>query len=388
MTVRVAVTQERHADEPRVAATPETVKKLIAAGCAVVIESGAGKASSYPDADYEAAGATIAKTAAAALKDADVLFKVRAPSPDEIKALKPGAIVAAALNPYQDKATLQALAEAKITAFAMEFIPRITRAQVMDMLSSQANLAGYRAVIEAAEAYGRALPMMMTAAGTIAPAKVFVMGVGVAGLQAIATAKRLGAKVRAYDVRSAAKEEAESAGAVFVKLGVTADAAGGYARELTEEERQQQQAALLSEVANADVVITTAAVPGRKAPILVTTAMVDAMSEGSLVIDMAADGGGNCELTVAGEVVEHGGVRIVGLSNPPAQMGAHASFMYANNVLKLLALFGAKGELNPDWSDEVVVGVTVARNGQVNHGPTAEALGVERVAISVPKESE
>lgn len=207
-------------------------------------------------------------------------------------------------------------------------------------------------------------------------------------MQAIATAKRLGAKVRAYDVRSAAKEEAESAGAVFVQLGVTADAAGGYARELTDAEKAEQQAALVNEVANADVVITTAAVPGRKAPILVTKAMVEAMGEGSIIIDMAADGGGNCELTKAGETVVHGGVRVIGLSNPPAEMGASASFMYANNVVKLLGLFGAKGTLNPDWNDEVVIGVTVARNGQVNHAPTAEALGVAHVAITPqPKEN-
>ena len=211
------------------------------------------------------------------------------------------------------------------------------------------------------------------------------MGVGVAGLQAIATSKRLGAKVRAYDVRSAAKEEAESAGAVFVKLTVTADAAGGYARELTDDERSEQQKQLLSEVANSDIVITTAAVPGRKAPILLTQSMVEAMSEGSLVIDMAADGGGNCELTKAGETVVHNGVSVVGLTNPPAEMGASASFMFANNVLKLLALFGAKGQLNPDWNDPVVIGVTVSRSGQVNHAPTAEALGVAHVAI-VPEE--
>jgi NAD(P) transhydrogenase subunit alpha len=207
------------------------------------------------------------------------------------------------------------------------------------------------------------------------------MGVGVAGLQAIATAKRLGARVRAYDVRTAAKEEAESAGATFVQLGVTADAAGGYARELTPEEREQQQQALTGEVAGSDVVITTAAVPGRKAPILVTTPMVEAMAEGSLIIDMAADGGGNTDLTKAGEVVEHRGVRIVGMSNPPAEMGTHASFMYSNNVVKLLALFGAKGQVNPDWSDEIVVGVTLARGGEVTHAATAEALGVTYVPI-------
>jgi len=259
----------------------------------------------------------------------------------------------------------------------------------MDALSSQSTVSGYRAALAGATYLDRFFPLLTTAAGTIRPAKVLVMGVGVAGLQAIATAKRLGAKVRAYDVRSAAKEEAESAGAVFVQLGVTADAAGGYARELTDDERAELQAALLSEVAGSDVVITTAAVPGRKAPILVTTAMVDAMSEGSLIIDMAADGGGNVELTRAGEVVEHHGVRIVGLSNPPAEMGTHASFMYANNVLKLLALFGAKGQLDPDWNDEIVIGVTVAHDGQINHAATAEALGLDVVAITpTPKEGE
>jgi NAD(P) transhydrogenase subunit alpha len=249
MTVRVAVTQERHADETRVAATPDTVKKLIASGCAVTVESGAGLKAAYPDDQYAAAGAAIAKTAKDALKDADVLFKVRAPDAAEIKALKPGAIVAAALNPYQDKATLKALAGAEATAFAMELIPRITRAQVMDMLSSQANLAGYRAVIEAAETYGRALPMMMTAAGTIAAAKVFIMGVGVAGLQAIATARRLGAVVTATDVRPATKEQVESLGAKFLAVEdeefKNAQTAGGYAKEMSKA-YQAKQAALVA----------------------------------------------------------------------------------------------------------------------------------------------
>ena len=251
----------------------------------------------------------------------------------------------------------------------------------MDALSSQATVSGYRAALAGATYLDRFFPLLTTAAGTIRPAKVLVMGVGVAGLQAIATAKRLGARVRAYDVRTAAKEEAESAGATFVQLGVTADAAGGYARELTPEEREQQQQALTGEVAGSDVVITTAAVPGRKAPILVTTPMVEAMAEGSLIIDMAADGGGNTDLTKAGEVVDHQGVRIVGMSNPPAEMGTHASFMYSNNVVKLLALFGAKGQVNPDWSDEIVIGVTLARGGELTHAPTAEALGVTYVPI-------
>ena len=258
---------------------------------------------------------------------------------------------------------MRALNDRRITVLSFDLLPRISRAQYMDALSSQATVSGYRAALAGAHYFDRFFPLLTTAAGTIRPAKVLVMGVGVAGLQAISTSKRLGAKVRAYDVRSAAKEEAESAGAVFVKLAVTADAAGGYARELTEEERLAQQAALLSEVANSDVVITTAAVPGRKSPILVTEAMVDAMGEGSIIIDMAADGGGNCELTKVGEVIDRKGVRIVGMSNPPSEMGASASFMYANNVLKLLALFGTNGQLATDWNDEVVIGVTVARDG-------------------------
>jgi NAD(P) transhydrogenase subunit alpha len=286
------------------------------------------------------------------------------------------------LSPLLAQDIVKALNDRRVTVLSFDLVPRISRAQYMDALSSQATVSGYRAALAGATHFDRFYPLLTTAAGTIRPAKVLVMGVGVAGLQAIATSKRLGAKVRAYDVRSAAKEEAESAGAVFVKLGVTADAAGGYARALTPEETAAQQAALLSEVANADIVITTAAVPGRKSPILMTAAMVDAMGEGSLVIDMAADGGGNCELTRVGEVVERNGVRVVGMANPPAEMGASASFMFANNVLKLLGLFGSKGELSPDWNDEVVIGTTVARGGAINHAPTAEALGVAHVAIT------
>ena len=291
------------------------------------------------------------------------------------------------LSPLLQSDVVTAMNARNITTCTFDLLPRISRAQYMDALSSQATVSGYRAALAGASHYDRFFPLLTTAAGTIRPAKVLVMGVGVAGLQAIATAKRLGAKVRAYDVRSAAKEEAESAGATFVVLGVTADAAGGYARELTDDERAQQQAALVSEVANADIVITTAAVPGRKAPILLTTAMVEAMGEGSIVIDMAADGGGNCELTVAGTVVEHHGVRVVGLTNPPAEMGAHASFMYANNVVKLLGLFGA-GTLAPDWNDEIVRGVTVAHGGAIVHAATAEKLGVAVGALPTTKEEQ
>jgi len=380
--MKISLYRESRAGETRVALTPDAVKTLVADGWTVEVQRGAGALAHFSDDAYSQVGAVLVDSPAG-----DVNLRVNPPTLSEVAALPEGSTHLSFLSPLLSLDVVRAMNERRITILSFDLLPRISRAQYMDALSSQATVSGYRAALAGASHFDRFFPLLTTAAGTIRPAKVLVMGVGVAGLQAIATAKRLGSKVRAYDVRSAAKEEAESAGAVFVKLGVTADAAGGYARELTDEERAQQQAALLSEVANADIVITTAAVPGRKAPILLTSAMVEAMSEGSLVIDMAADGGGNCELTVAGEVVDHHGVRIVGLSNPPAQMGASASFMYANNVLKLLALFGAKGTLAPDWSDEVVVGVTVARDGKVNHAATAEALGVDRVEIS-SKESE
>ena len=374
--MKIALYRESRPGETRVALTPDAVKTLTRDGWSVEVERGAGELAHFTDGAFTEAGATIVEHAAG-----DVNLRVNAPTLDEVARLPEGSLHLSFLSPLLASDVVEAMNQRSITICSFDLLPRISRAQYMDALSSQATVSGYRAALAGASHFDRFFPLLTTAAGTIRPAKVLVMGVGVAGLQAIATSKRLGAKVRAYDVRSAAKEEAESAGAVFVKLAVTADAAGGYARELTEEERQQQQAALLSEVANADVVITTAAVPGRKAPILLTQAMVEAMGEGSLVIDMAADGGGNCELTRAGETVVHQGVRVVGLTNPPAEMGASASFMYANNVLKLLGLFGAKGELQPDWNDEVVRGVTVARQGQVNHAPTAEKLGVAHVAI-------
>ena len=375
--MKIALYRESRAGETRVALTPDALKTLVTDGWEVEVQSGAGVRAHFTDDAYREAGATVANDVAG-----DINLRVNPPTLDEVAKIPEGSLHLSFLSPLLGLDVVRALNERRVTVLSFDLLPRISRAQYMDALSSQATVSGYRAALAGATYFDRFFPLLTTAAGTIRPAKVLIMGVGVAGLQAIATAKRLGAKVRAYDVRSAAKEEAESAGAVFVQLGVTADAAGGYARELTDEERAQQQSALLSEVANADIVITTAAVPGRKAPILMTTQMVEAMGEGSIVIDMAADGGGNCELTRVGEVVEHNGVQVVGLSNPPAQMGAHSSFLFANNVLKLLALFGAKGELAPDWSDEVVIGVTVARDGAINHGPTAEALGVPQVAIT------
>jgi NAD(P) transhydrogenase subunit alpha len=375
--MKIALFKESRAGETRVALTPDAVKSLVNEGWDVVVQHGAGASAHFNDEAYVSAGATVSDA-----PSGDINLRVNPPTLEEIARLPEGSVHLSFLSPLLALDVVRALNDRRITVLSFDLLPRISRAQYMDALSSQATVSGYRAALAGAHYFDRFFPLLTTAAGTIRPAKVLVMGVGVAGLQAISTSKRLGAKVRAYDVRSAAKEEAESAGAVFVKLAVTADAAGGYARELTEEERLAQQAALLSEVANSDVVITTAAVPGRKSPILVTEAMVDAMSEGSIIIDMAADGGGNCELTKVGEVIDRKGVRIVGMSNPPSQMGASASFMYAHNVLKLLALFGTKGQLATDWNDEVVIGVTVARDGQINHAPTAEALGLEHVAIA------
>jgi len=378
--MKIALFKESRAGETRVALTPDAVQTLVSDGWEVLVQRGAGAKAHFTDEAYQAVGASISDS-----PSGDVNLRVNPPTAAEASALPDGSTHLSFLSPLLATDIVKILNDKKVTTLSFDLLPRISRAQYMDALSSQATVSGYRAALAGASHFDRFLPLLTTAAGTIRPAKVLVMGVGVAGLQAIATSKRLGAKVRAYDVRSAAKEEAESAGAVFVKLTVTADAAGGYARELTDDERAEQQKQLLGEVANSDIVITTAAVPGRKAPILLTQAMVEAMGEGSLVIDMAADGGGNCELTKAGETVVHNGVSVVGLSNPPAEMGASASFMYANNVLKLLALFGAKGQLNPDWNDPVVIGVTVSRSGQVNHAPTAEALGVAHVAI-VPEE--
>ncbi|HEX5263911.1 MAG TPA: Re/Si-specific NAD(P)(+) transhydrogenase subunit alpha [Phenylobacterium sp.] len=369
----IAVTRERRAGETRVAAVPETVKKLIASGFSVVVEAGAGTAASYPDADYEAAGASLAKTAKDALAKADILFKVRSPEADEIAAIKPGTLVAATLNPYVDKAALAGLAKAKATAFAMEFVPRITRAQVMDVLSSQANLAGYRAVIEGAEAYGRAMPMMMTAAGTVAAAKVFIMGVGVAGLQAIATARRLGAVVTATDVRPATKEQVESLGAKFLAVEdeefKNAQTAGGYAKEMSAEYQAKQAELVSGHIAKQDMVITTALIPGRPAPKLVSAAQVASMKPGSVIVDLAIEQGGNVEGAKLGEAaVTKNGVKILGLPNLPGRVAADASALYARNLMAFAGLFLDKeGKFAPDYEDEILQAALVTRDGAVVH---------------------
>jgi NAD(P) transhydrogenase subunit alpha len=368
----VAITKERQNNETRVAATPESVKKLIALGLTVRIETGAGAGASIPDNDYKEAGAQIAKTAAAAISGADLLFKVHGPDAAEIAALKKGAIVAALLNPHQSRDRLNALAKAGVTAIAMEFIPRISRAQSMDALSSQANLAGYRAVIEGAQAYGRAMPMMMTAAGTVAAAKVFVMGVGVAGLQAIATARRLGAVVTATDVRPATKEQVESLGAKFVAVEdeefKNAQTAGGYAKEMSKE-YQAKQAALVSEhIKKQDIVITTALIPGRPAPRLVNAAQVASMKPGSVLVDLAVEQGGNVEgVKLNQSVVTANGATILGHANLPGRIAADASALYAKNLLALTALLVKDGKLAADWEDEILKGAKVVSDGVVAH---------------------
>ncbi|MHB8530699.1 MAG: Re/Si-specific NAD(P)(+) transhydrogenase subunit alpha [Caulobacteraceae bacterium] len=368
----VVATRERHAGETRVALTPEVVRKLTAQGATVRIEAGAGSAAAFPDPDYEAAGATIAADLATALTGADILLKVRGPVGEEIALLSAPAIVIGLLDPHRENATVEALAGKGLTAFAMESVPRITRAQAMDALSSQANLAGYRAVIEAAEEYGRALPMMMTAAGTIAPAKVFVMGAGVAGLQAIATARRLGAVVTATDVRPAAREQVESLGAKFIAIEdeefKAAETAAGYAKEMSAEYQAKQAALVTDHIKKQDIVVTTALIPGRPAPILVNSDQVGSMRAGSVIVDLAVEQGGNVAGSRSGEVVSQGGVRIVGIANMAGRIAADASSLYARNLLAFVGLlFDKEGALAPDWEDEIIKGALVAKDGQVVH---------------------
>ncbi|QTC93045.1 Re/Si-specific NAD(P)(+) transhydrogenase subunit alpha [Brevundimonas goettingensis] len=372
MAVAIAVTRERREGETRCAVTPETVKKFVALGATVTVEAGTGAGSSFPDAEYVAAGAVVKPDTRAVLEGADILLKVRGPTAQEITALKPGAIVVALLDAYREKDTVAALAGANATAFAMEFVPRITRAQVMDALSSQANLAGYRAVIEAAAAYGRGFPMMMTAAGTVAPAKVFVMGVGVAGLQAIATARRLGAVVTATDVRPATKEQVESLGAKFLAVEDeefrNAQTAGGYAKPMSAE-YQAKQAVLVGEhIKKQDIVITTALIPGRAAPVLVTAEQVGTMKPGSVLIDLAVEAGGNVEGAKVGEtVVTPNGAQIVGIANLPGRIASDASSLYAKNLLAFVGLILKDGAVSLDLEDEILKAAVVTNGGAVVH---------------------
>jgi len=371
--MKIAVPKERRPHERRVAASPETVKKLVGLGADVVVESGAGAGASVPDETFREAGAEIAADLASALAGADLVFKVQGPMADELALMKPGQILVAMLNPLALREGVEALAKAGITAFAMELMPRITRAQSMDVLSSQANLAGYKSVLDACEAFGRALPMMMTAAGTIAPARIFVMGAGVAGLQAIATARRLGAIVSATDVRLAAKEQVASLGAAFVMVEdeetKQAETAGGYAKEMSDSYKAKQAALVAETIRKQDIVICTALIPGRKAPLLVTEDMVRSMKPGSVIVDLAVESGGNCALSQPGEVVDAHGVKIVGHINVPSRLAVDASSLYAKNLLNFITpLIDKAGKaLNINWDDELVKGTLVTKDGRVVH---------------------
>ena len=368
--MKIAIAKEVDAAEPRVAATPDTVKKFKALGIDVAIEPGAGLQSGLLDADYEAAGAAVS---AEAVKDADIVIKVKRPEASEVTKYKKGALVIAIMDPYGNDAALKALADAGVAAFAMELMPRITRAQVMDVLSSQANLAGYRAVIEAAEAFGRAFPMMMTAAGTVPAAKVFVMGVGVAGLQAIATARRLGAVVTATDVRPATKEQVESLGAKFLAVEdeefKNAQTAGGYAKEMSKEYQAKQAALTAEHIRKQDIVITTALIPGRPAPKLITAEMVASMKPGSVLVDLAVERGGNVEGAKANEVADVGGVKIVGYTNLAGKVAASASSLYARNLLSFIETLYDKAtkSLAVKWDDELVQATALTKDGAVIH---------------------
>jgi NAD(P) transhydrogenase subunit alpha len=377
--VRIAVSRETEAGEPRVAATPETVRKLNALGAEVAVARGAGAGSGIPDADFEAAGATVGDSAE---RDADIVLKVRRPTDDEVLSYKKGAIVIAIMDPYGNDAALKVLADAGLIAFAMELMPRITRAQSMDVLSSQANLAGYRAVIDASAEYGRALPMMMTAAGTVPAAKIFIMGVGVAGLQAIATARRLGAVVTATDVRPVVKEQVQSLGAKFIAVEddefKQAETAGGYAKEMSKEYRAKQAALVAEHIKKQDIVITTALIPSRPAPKLVSEEMVVSMRPGSVIVDLAVERGGNVEGARLDEVVVVNGVKIVGHGNVAGRLAASASALYAKNLLTFVESLVDKKEkkLAINWDDEIVKGTALTRDGAVIHPSFASAAKV------------
>lgn len=368
--MKIAIAAESDPLEPRVAATPDTVKKMVSLGAEVAVEQSAGVRSGIPDSDYQAAGAAVT---AGAVKGADVVLKVRRPSSSELATYKKGALVIAMMDPYGNEAALKQIADAGLVVFAMELMPRITRAQSMDVLSSQANLAGYRAVIDAAEEFGRAFPMMMTAAGTVPAAKVFIMGVGVAGLQAIATARRLGAIVTATDVRPATKEQVESLGAKFLAVEDeefrNAQTAGGYAKEMSKEYQAKQAALIAEHIKKQDVVITTALIPGRPAPKLVSKEMVASMRPGSVIVDLAIERGGNVEGAEPGKVVQVDGVKIVGYLNVPGRLAASASALYAKNLLTFLeTLIDKKTKtLAISWDDEIVKGTLLTRDGAVVH---------------------
>jgi NAD(P) transhydrogenase subunit alpha len=371
--MKLAILKERREGERRVAASPDTVKRYKSLGLDVVVETGAGAGAYVSDADFTAAGAMIAPDAGQAIQGADIVLSVRGPDAGAVAQMKKGAVLAALLAPYTEKDTAAKLAAQGVDAFAMEFLPRISRAQAMDVLSSQANLAGYKAVIDAASTFSRAMPMMMTAAGTIAPARVLVMGAGVAGLQAIATARRLGAIVSATDVRPATKEQVESLGATFVAVMddefKQAQTAAGYAKEMSKDYQAKQAALIAETIKKQDIVITTALIPGRKAPVLVTAEMVQSMKPGSIIVDLAAEQGGNCPLTKPGEITVAHGVTIMGHTDLPSRLAVDSSSLYARNLFNFVSLIVDKktGALALDWNDDIVKGAGLTRDGAIVH---------------------
>lgn len=383
--MRIGIPKEIRPGENRVAISPEAIKKLTGMGAEVVVQAGCGAGSCVTDEDYQQAGARIAPDAAAALGDADLVFKIQRPmtaeeGTDEIALMKDGAVLIAHLATLSNPNASSGYNARRLTTFAMDLMPRISRAQSMDVLSSQSNLAGYKAVVDAATEHVSAFPMMMTAAGTVAPARVFVMGVGVAGLQAIATAKRLGAVVTAYDVRPATREQVESLGGKFLVVDEEAmkdaETSGGYAKEMTEEYKQKERQVLADHVKAQDIVITTALIPGRPAPVLVTREMVESMKPGSVIVDLAVETGGNCECAVRGEVAEHQGVRIIGYDNMPARLARDASNLFAKNILNFLTphIDAENGALNLDWEDETVAETALTREGEVVNARIKELM--------------
>jgi H+-translocating NAD(P) transhydrogenase subunit alpha len=372
MPVTIGALREGTPLETRVSVVPEVAGKLTQSGARILIEHGAGTRAQFPDSAYK--DVSWADSSDAVLAQSDVVLTVQPLSVEQIQRLKAGAVVIGFMQPYSRRAEVKALKDTGVTSFAVELIPRISRAQSMDALSSQAAIAGYKAVLIAADHLPKFMPMLTTAAGTIRPSQVLVIGAGVAGLQAIATARRLGAVVEAYDVRSATKEQVKSLGAKFVETGVSADGTGGYARELTEEEKRKQQEVLDSRIAAADVVVTTASVPGRPAPKIISRAVVERMRPGSVIVDIAAEQGGNCELTRMGEIVEHQGVKVIGPINLPGDLAYNASEMYARNLLNFLKPALDKGELKIDWNDEVFAQSCLTHAGQIKHEPTRKAV--------------
>lgn len=372
MTIKIGVPKEIREGEQRVALVPDSVNRLTKQDILVTLETGAGALAGYTDDYYE--NAEIAASCAEILSKSDICLTVNPASNEQIEQLKEGSILIGYLNPHSDLERFNKLKAKNISAFSMELIPRISRAQAMDALSSQASIAGYKAVLLASNLLGKFFPMLTTAAGTIRPSKVLVIGAGVAGLQAIATARRLGAIVEGYDVRAAVKEQVESLGAKFVDIEIKAEGEGGYARELTDEERQQQQAILAKHVAAADVVVSTAAIPGRPSPLIINTQMVEGMRGGSVIVDLAAEGGGNCELTKIDETVLHNGVKIYGPANVPSMLGNHASELYAKNLLNFLELLIRDGAINIDLEDEILSASLITHGGEIHHAGIKEQL--------------